>query len=656
MSSREIINAAAGASGPATYVDDVFSTYLYTGNGSTQTITNGIDLADEGGLVWTKNRGAAVSSALVDTIRGGGSSVSSNTTNAATSGTYLSFNGSGYSIDTSSSNWNTSSGTYASWTFRKAPKFFDVVTYTGNGVSNRLISHSLGSEPGMLIVKRTDSTSNWAVWHRGNGGGTAGSGTAFALNLTNAANFNNNWGSVGTSTNFNTSNIDGGASWNTNGATYVAYLFAHNAGGFGAAGTDNVISCGSYTGTSASGNQINLGWEPQYVLIKRTDATTNWILIDTTRNFLTGVSVDVLNPNLSSANSSGQPVAYTATGFVLNTGNAEYNVSGGTYIYMAIRRPMKPPTSGTEVFARVARTGTGANATVSSGFVTDTVIQGNRGTVTAGDKFGVWNRLRGTGYNLTTTTAAEVAAGTTIIQDNPWDVMNGYKVGTTSTLTNASSNTFINWMFKRAPGFHDVVCYTGDDGASRQITHNLGVTPELLIIKSRSTTSTNWRVHSFLSNNIGRLNTTDGLNIDSGAGWFPTATKFNVTIQGSVVADRSNTSGQNYVALLFASLPGVSKVGSYTGNGSTQTINCGFTSGARFVLIKNTASGPNWFVWDTARGIVDGASPWLALNTLVPDNTPPLSVAPNSAGFIVQQSSAVNLNVNGSTYLYLAIA
>jgi cytochrome c peroxidase len=72
----------------------------------------------------------------------------------------------------------------------------------------------------------------------------------------------------------------------------------------------------------------------------------------------------------------------------------------------------------------------------------------------------------------------------------------------------------------------------------------------------------------------------------------------------------TNESGKNYIAYLFATLPGVSKVGSYTGNGSSQTIDCGFTSGARFVLIKRTDnSNWSWYVYDTARGIVAGNDP-----------------------------------------------
>jgi len=159
------LKEAAGNSADATlYVDDVFSTWLYTGNGSTQTITNGIDLAGKGGLVWVKSRSAATNNFLFDTTRGVNVEINSNTTdaNATLVNSVTAFNSSGFALG-SAAGINVSAATYASWTFRKAAKFFDVVTYTGTG-SARTIAHSLGVAPGMVIVKRTDTTGNWQVY------------------------------------------------------------------------------------------------------------------------------------------------------------------------------------------------------------------------------------------------------------------------------------------------------------------------------------------------------------------------------------------------------------------------------------------------------------------------------------------------------------
>ena len=133
---KKLLQAAAGnAGGAGLDVDEVFSTYLYDGTSSAQTITNGIDLDGEGGLVWMKNRtSSSYSHALQHTTIANGGYLSSNNTNAfqaAANNGISAFNSNGFTFDTG--NWeefNNSSHDYASWTFRKAPKFFDVVTYT----------------------------------------------------------------------------------------------------------------------------------------------------------------------------------------------------------------------------------------------------------------------------------------------------------------------------------------------------------------------------------------------------------------------------------------------------------------------------------------------------------------------------------------------
>ena len=113
------------------YVDDVFSAYTYTGNGSTQTINNGIDLAGKGGLVWIKNRSNADNHSISDSARGvSAGELATNLTNGNIPWYNLSsLNNNGFSL-TNASTTNTSGHIYASWTFRKAPKFFDIVTYS----------------------------------------------------------------------------------------------------------------------------------------------------------------------------------------------------------------------------------------------------------------------------------------------------------------------------------------------------------------------------------------------------------------------------------------------------------------------------------------------------------------------------------------------
>jgi hypothetical protein len=149
------------------------------------------------------------------------------------------------------------------------------------------------------------------------------------------------------------------------------------------------------------------------------------------------------------------------------------------------------------------------------------------------------------------------------------------------------------------------------------------------------------------------LNSTNESTTNTSA-WNSTTPTSSVFTLGSG-ADQNN-SGTNFVAYLFATKAGISKVGSYTGNGSSQTINCGFSTGARFVLIKRTDSTGDWYVWDTARGIVAGNDPHLSLNTTAAEVTTDDTIDPDSTGFIVNQVAATNINVTSATYIYLAIA
>ena len=160
-------------SGDALYVEDVFSTYLYTGTNANQTITNNVDLSGKGGMVLLQCRSNDTGSAwnVYDTQRGAQKYlVSSGSREERTTGAgsgLTSFNSNGFTLGTSWNTENFTNYTYVSWTFREAPKFFDVVTYTGNG-SNRTIAHSLGAVPGCIIIKRLQDTYDWQVYHRSN--------------------------------------------------------------------------------------------------------------------------------------------------------------------------------------------------------------------------------------------------------------------------------------------------------------------------------------------------------------------------------------------------------------------------------------------------------------------------------------------------------
>ena len=640
MLARKALAGTAGA--PKVYVEDVFSTYLYTGNASTQTITNNIDISGKGGLVWTKSRSNATGHILFDTERGLGTSgnrpdLHTELTSAQViSGEGISsFNSDGYTLENTVSS-NGSGRTFASWTFRKAKKFFDVVTYTGNG-SNRTIAHNLGSVPGSIFIKRTDTTGAWAVYHR-----SLANTEYLVLNTTAAkATGTTYWNSTTpTSTEFS---LGTATDVNANTGTYVAYLFAHDAGGFGDAGSDSIIKCGSWTTPSdGSDGEVNLGFEPQWLLFKRTDSTENWYMFDNMRGITTGGNDPYLFANLSNAETgSVNFISLTPTGF---KGNLTW---GGTYIYIAIRRgPMKTPTSGTSVFDVQTYSGNAtANRFITTGFPIDANLTSSRNT-SANPCLGA--RL----YDGMHETYSTGTSYDTLTDWIDYDYNNGYELPTAYQYSNSSSYNYVSASFRRAPGFFDVVCYTGT-GSQRTVSHNLGVAPELIIVKSRNDAN-DWAVYSSAIGNTKnlRLNTTaaESSALDLWASTTPSATTFTVTGTFNIV----NGSTVTYVAYLFASLSGVSKVGSYTGNGSSVTVTTDFQP--RFILVKRTDSTGNWIVGDSARGLVAGSDPYLLLNSTAAEDTDEDWVDITSTSFTVNQTTAANANVNTGTYIYLAIA
>ena len=622
---------------------DLFSTFLYTGNGANQSIVNGIDLAGKGGMTWIKLRNSASNNELYDTERGATNSICSNTSDATIvrSTSLTSFNSNGFTLG-AGTNVNANNYTVASWTFRKAPKFFDCVQYTGDGLDDRVLSHSLGSTPGMVIMKRTSSGTvaqgAWFTYHIG-----AGFSGGLSLNGTESAGYT--YGSPITAASDTTVTINNPANngnINASGETYVAYLFAHNNsdGGFGPNYDQDIIKCGSFPWGSSAGTEVNLGFEPQWILFKAANqAGKNWYIFDAMRGIVMGgLSGDgdaALVPNTSGAeNVNTFGIDLTPTGFIAYGNNI---ASSGNIIYMAIRRgPLAPPEAGTEVFAIHDQAGSYTSPT-NVGFPVDLSIMAKRtGT---GSNSTVGDRLRGSTKFLSTsqTNAEDVGI------DWQFDLQNNFQ----STWTTGT----ISWMWKRAPSFFDAVAYTGT-GSAMTLSHNLSAIPEMMWIKKRGA-SDDWAVYH---SGIGNTKTLflNATNASSTKIYWnnttPTATQF-------YLGDHSKVSGaNNYIAYLFSTLDGVSKVGSYTGTGGYVLADCGFTSGARFVLIKRTDAAGDWYLWDTTRGITSGNDPYLLLNSTAAEVTNTDYIAEDTSGFYVSFNAPAALNASGGSYIFYAVA
>ncbi len=319
----------------------VMDATTYTGNSSTQTITNAGAFKPD--LVWLKCRSTAGTwNNWIDSVRGTSKTLYSNTTNAEGTDNYLSaFNSNGFGLNTGDSGTNTSGNTYVGWQWQagqgtnttntagtvtstvsvNTTAGFSIVLYTGNGGAMTM-GHGLGVAPKLIILKDRDIGRPWPVYH-----GSLATNQYLILNTTAAvATSTSYWNNTApTSTVFSVNGLEGNVG--ANGEKYVAYCWAEIAG---------FSKFGSYTGNgSADGTFIYTGFRPKYLLIKRTDsAGYSWFLWDSVRNTYNVAQYD-LYPNVADAEGSGDYVDILSNGFKMRDTGASRNASGGTYIYMA---------------------------------------------------------------------------------------------------------------------------------------------------------------------------------------------------------------------------------------------------------------------------------------------------------------------------------
>ena len=626
------------ASGETTYIEDVFNTYLITGTGSAQTINAGIDFSGEGGLVWFKNRDSSSDRhVFCDTERGGPAKViSSDRNNAEISyGTNVfgGFTSTGYITgDAGMTGGSGEDAVY--WGFRKCPGFFDIVTYTGNGSYGHDISHNLGSVPGSIFVKRLDTASHWTVYHRGI---DSSAPENYKIYLDeDGERIDNDWltDTAPTATQFR---LGSESATNANGGTYVAYLFAHNDGSFGEASDEAVIKCEGYVGNGSSGHEINVGFEPQWLMIKRvTGGTQNWRIFDSMRGIYTGGNDSILFPNHpTDEQTSSDLVDLTPTGFKLIETNSTVNRSGDRYIYIAIRRPHKPPEAGTDVLAIDPYSGSTTLPFVAP-FAPDLAFIKNKSS--SGDWFWADRQRLSSAIRSNSSNSEQTASAYTVQFRGAFS---------------SSWGNYIGYMFKRAPGFFDLVSFKGNSSSTQNVSHNLGVVPEMMILKNRQS-NFDWNVyHASLGNSKALVLNDNSVGHSSTNAWnntTPTASVFSVGDNAY-----TNQGNQDVVAFLFASKSGISKVGTYSGSSSSINVDCGFTNGARFIMIKRTDDTGNWMLFDTERGINSGNDPYLRLNSTDAQDSSYDAIDTLASGFTVNSGNG-NYNTNGGSYIFLAIA
>ena len=291
-------------------------------------------------LVWVKSRSNATNHALYDTVRGPAQTLVSNGTNNSTSegATALqAFLPNGYRFGADNSgvgSTNNAGYTYVGWAWNRGQTpGLDIVTYRSTvSASVTTVQHNLGVMPAVIMLKEFNATSNWIVWHKyyntvtNNGLYLNGSSGSFASG--------SNWLTSLTSNSFSIleGQVTGG---NT---STVAYLWAEVPG---------FSKFGNYTGNgSADGPFVYTGFRPKFVMIKRTDTTSDWFMWDTVRSTYNPVGLELYAEATAAEASSASNPDILSNGFKIRLSNPDRNASGGNYIYMAFAEaPFKYATA-----------------------------------------------------------------------------------------------------------------------------------------------------------------------------------------------------------------------------------------------------------------------------------------------------------------------
>ena len=616
-----------------------FNVTTYTGNASTsvQTFNTGLDIQNNGGMIWFKSRTSGQAARIIDTYRGTRPSLlpHSDSLNSALGADGLTFLDDGFSIGWEG-NDIASANDYVAWSFREAAEFFDIVTWTGNGSSTRTISHNLGSRPGFIIVKKTAGGSNrdWWCWHKSISTGDLSSNPLLRLNATNGiTNPPSNSPLIGTasSTMFE---IAGDDNVNGNGNTYIAYVFADN--------PSKQIKCSSYLGNATGGgspavpNQIECGFRPKFVLIKNAGNDTDWHMFDDER----GDRWIEANSSDPEGFSDDPPVVFNDTGFSLPTGYHHVNQDNTEHIFMAIGEAGNPDTTELTFQDNTALSALTSGMTITSNggplsvpTFNTTLWDGNdqNRTITTGlDMSGeggmVWLKRRDAGtshliYDTERGAPYHIEADWTSAQSQfsgflTGFVDDGFTIGTGHNI-NSTGSEHVAWSFRKAAGFFDIVKWNAADlTTGNLVNHNLGTTPGMILCKNLNNGSAPWYVyhkdvtsssssdpnaHFLYLNESGEAIYSSGMS-DPSQGWGVTDTQFRAT--GSLGLDNGS---DNFIAYVFADNPSNSiKCGGYsaTGTNNTQSINFGFRPG--WLIVKMTSNNENylssWIMVDSERG------------------------------------------------------
>ena len=691
---------------PTTNVSEHFNTVTYTGSGDT---TNGQSITGVGfqpDLVWIKSTGTTYNHVIYDSIRGVNSAISSNLTDVAWTNRnrFESFDSDGFTIeaDNNADLWkiDRAGEPYVAWCFNAGGNEvtntdgtinttvrannnlgFSIATYTGVGYPNSTtaeIGHGLDSAPELVIIKgyggtgQSGGAGSWTVGSSLLGSGWDG---GMYLNSTgayyNAVNYF--WNGAATGSVIKLKN-----DWFVNGANnnYVAYSFASKRG---------VSKVGSYIGDGTTNNKIHTEFEPAFIIIKRTDSTSNWRVFDNVR----GTQKELYANDTAQEPSDVSYITFNRDGFTLTSNGGWINNSGGNFIYYAVAKytnetqladtvGFKPSIDPDDHFNTVLYTGDGTNDSTKSitgvGFTPDFVWIKNRDT---GSNHYVTDSVRGDNKHIyTESTSIEngnsvSSYGGVLLNSDGFTVNKG--TNSSSVGTNATGDDYVAWCFNaggsevtNTEGTVDSTVRANNDlgfsivkynGLSTAVTagHGLDSPPDMVICKPLVTGA--WAVwHKDMASDLDK----NYIPLTTGTVTANASSLWNYSNWGATKIGSSNPlmfgTNNDIVAYCFTSKRGVSKVGSYIGTGvSGNKIYTEFEPA--FVMVKNIDDAGSWLMYDNARDTDGVLSEILYADTTAQEvSATTATITPNRDGFTIGNSNSIHLNRSGNTFIYYAVA
>ena len=658
-----------------------FSAVLYTGTGSTQSIT-GVGFQPD--FVWIKNRDTTNWHLINDSSRGANNSIFTNSTQGNqindANGYISSFDTDGFTVtsgNTVNGNgnnlvawcWKANGGTTSSNTDGSITSTvqantkagFSIITWAGTGGVNT-VGHGLNSAPELILIKGLSSAGDWQVYSS-----PTGNGNKLVINSFAAQSSTTRWNSTSPTSSVFTLNDSG------LGTNLVAYAFQSVA---------QYSSIGTYTGNSSdNGPIVETGFEPAFLIIKNTSDVGSWFMYDNKRN-TSNPRINYLLANATNVEASDMGgVDFLSNGFQIKDDHPDVNDTGDTYLYIAFAADPSAAPVLADSFNSVAYTGFGFSSypvpVTGFGFSPSMIWFKERGP--QGYDHGLYDSVRGIERliypDLTQAETDTVDRGVQSFDPDGVTLGDNNKANASWSTPNSFS-TYVGWAWKansalkintdgtiqsivsanQASGF-SIVSYTGDGNASSTVGHGLGTIPDITIFKTLSGTS-EWNTYLTSNNTVGFLNNNTAFVSNNGGtnGSVDIANMSSTTfgfLNGSSSVNNQNGNGSRYIMYAFKSIDGFSKIGTYTGNGSATgpVITTGFQPD--FVMIKSTSIAGAWMILDSARSPSNPRQLLLQPQSAAIEQNVGNAIDFNADNFQITDTNA-SRNQNGATYIYMA--